>query len=344
MTQENTAFANADAANNTAQPKLFRDGNRDTTLSKIATNLIAMGKDVKTTVRVCNLLNANHFSPPLIPADVERKVLEITKLANAKTARVKSSLHIKSQRPVAPVKPIMAVTLEQLSALLTELAVHRDYPRIQPEFIRLSMLLNEQRLLAPAFRPRPKVGLPKGHLTFMAIHHDQIIIDCHWLHCRNEAVVPRDEHMQPLFDLSKPFSLDLAREFAEQGWTRKHRIEQLLVLTPRQQCQLATLRGKTIDGRFEAALKGIGKGHARIQPKITAVRLELYEWAERNKGVRRLLKDYESLWLARELLGNAAPIRQIAELFALISGRPKLDDKTVRGKLETLEKHIGGTK
>lgn len=277
------------------------------------------------------------------------KVMDSSKSISVDAVRTASEL-IETNEPIdsfdslEPIEPTNPDPLLRLKDLVTELSVHKNYSLIQHEFVGLSITLNNQRLLAPAFRPQPKLGLVIGSPIYMAIHQDQLFIDCHWLHCRREHVVTRDEELQPLFDLDTTFPADLAREFAEQVWTKKHRIEQLLVLTHRQQCQLATLRGKNVENRFEAALTGFGIGKSRVYPKITSVRLKLYEWAERNKGVRKLLKEYEQLWLARELLGDTAPIRQVAELFALISGKPKLNEKTVKVKLETLNKHIGGTK
>lgn len=234
--------------------------------------------------------------------------------------------------------------LGKLKTLLAGLRLHKDYSRISDEFVDLSFILNNQCQLAPAFRLQPTVGLAKGHPTYIEIHRDQIFVDCHWLHCRREQIGTHDPELQPLFDLDEEFKYDLALEFANKNWTKKHRIGQLLVLTNRQQCQLATLRSEVVEGKLQAALMGVGKGPARKPPKVTAVRLKLHEWAERNRGVQKHLKDYENLWLARELLGDAAPIRQVAELFGLMSGKPKLDDKTVKGKLATLFKNIGGTK
>lgn len=344
MTNENTALAIAPAATNMKPLALFPDEKRDVMLSKIALKSIEMGHDAETTVRLCKTLSTTKFITPFVPADVERKVLAIVRSAKSAVEPVETIERIKPADSLESAKPATADTLDRLKELLAKLHVHKNYSLIRHEFVGLSILLNNQRLLAPAFRPQPKLGLVKGSPIYMDIHRDQVGIDCHWLYCRREHVATRDEELRPLFDLNEIFPFDLAREFAEQIWTKKHRIEQLLVLTPRQQCQLATLRGQNVEGRFKAALKGLGKGHSRVPPKVTAVRLQLYEWAERNKGVRRLLKDYENLWLAIELLGNAAPIRQVAELFSLISGKPKLDDKTVKGKLETLDKNTGGTK
>lgn len=343
MTNENTVHAIAPAAD--MKPlALFPDGKRDIFLSKVALRSIGMGHDVETTVRLCQTLSTTKFITPFVPADVERKVLAIIRSAKPAVEPVETIELIKPADSLETTKPATADTVDQLKELLKELHAHKNYSLIRIEFVELSALLNNQGLLAPAFRPQPMLGLVKGSPTYMDIHRDQIGLDCHWLHCRREMVVTRDEELRPLFDPDGTFPFALAKEFAQQVWTKKHRIEQLLVLTHRQQCQLATLRGKNVEGRFEAALKGIGKGRGRVPPKVTAVRLQLYEWAERNKGVRPLLKDYENLWLAKELLGNAAPIRQIAELFSLVSGKPKLDDKTVKGKLETLGKNIGGTK
>ena len=304
---------------------------------------------VTNKVAQCNSADLGVVEPMLEAKDVIAKAMDTSNSNSVNAIRTAAEPIeivdvIKPIISCEPVEPTAVDPLLHLQALVAELRVHKNYALIRHEFVQLSSILNEQRLLAPAFRPQPKVGLTKGHPIFMVIHRDQIAIDCHWLYCRREHVVTRDEELQPLFDLEEAFSFEHAVEFAEKNWTKRHRIGQLLVLTPRQQCQLSTLKGKSVEARFLAALTGSGKGPSRVHPKVTAVRLKPYEWAERNKGVLRLLKDYENLWLARELLGNAAPIRQVAELFSLICGKPKLDDKTVKVKLETLNKHVGGTK
>lgn len=230
----------------------------------------------------------------------------------------------------------------QLSVLVGELRVHGDYRRIRDEYCRISILLNLDGFWAPAFRPAVKPGKAKGHNVYFEIHRDQLVIDCHWLHSKKERVKARDDGYMPLFNHRHEFPFELAWKFAREEWTAKHRADESLMLTSRQQCQLAAIRGKRVDGRFAAALDGGKNSRGRVPPKVAALRQQLNEWGERNKGIVKHLDDYEHLWLSREVLGTDAPVSQIVELFALVTGKTPKDEKTVREKLKTLDRQTVG--
>lgn len=233
----------------------------------------------------------------------------------------------------------------RLCALMRELASHKDYYRVRDEYCQISIWLNLEGLWAPAFRTPVKRNLGQGNNVYFEIHRDQVVIDCHWLHCLKDRirVKPRDEEWKPLFDHRSDFPFDLASEFVHLSWKSEHRATQALMLTTKQQCQLAALRGKEVKKRFELALLGEKQGRGRTAPKIANVRKRLNEWGELNKNILNHLDDYEHLWLARELLTPEAPVSHVTELYAWIAGTPPKDVKTVREKLKRLDRQLGGT-
>lgn len=238
--------------------------------------------------------------------------------------------------------PIVVDASAALETLMAALSRHGDYHLIRDEYCRLSILLNLQGRLAPAFRPKPNPGKRKGNPVFLEIHRDQVVIDCHWLYCRRQMVKVRDSEFRPLFRRAQPFPFDLAWTFANKVWKKAHRADEAFSLTPFQQCQLAALRGVRVSTRFTAALEGVRKPGARIPPKVALVRQRLAEWCERNRRIVPLFDDYERLWLAREVLGPDASVSLIAELFALMTGQDVRAEKTISDKLKRMDGHIGG--
>lgn len=236
--------------------------------------------------------------------------------------------------------PIVIDPLGELDALLAELRKHGDYRAVRENYCQLSISLNLRGALAPAFRPQPKTGKRKGDSVFFEIHRDQMVIDCHWLQRKGASIKARDAEFRPMFNSAKPFPFDLAWVFAVKKWTGVHRADEALSLTPFQQCQLVTMRGKLVAGRFDAALDGVRNSGGRVPAKIAAVRQALNVWGERDRRVLPHRDAYENLWLAREVLGSGEPIRLIADLFALMTGESMRDDKTIRSKLEKMDRAI----
>jgi hypothetical protein len=230
--------------------------------------------------------------------------------------------------------------LARLEALISKLREHGEYSLVRDEYCILSILLNQQGVIAPAFRPEPITGKRRGNPVFFDIHRDQVVIDCHWLYCKKLMFKTRDVEFLPMFNTEGPFPFDLAWKFAKKVWKSKHRTDEALTLTHFQQCQLVALRGEEVSARFGAALDGLRKSGGRIPAKIAAVRQSLNMWAEKNKRIENLRDEYEHLWLARELLGSLPSIRQITELSALMSGAKFRDDKTIREKLKRMDRHI----
>ena len=245
-----------------------------------------------------------------------------------------------------PVESIHALTAmidpsTRLAELFDELAGHRDYLTIRREFCMLSILSNLHKAIAPAFRPQPKIGQPKGSAVYFELHRDQLVIDLHWLHTMAERVEVRDAPLRHLFNSSDDFPFNLAWSFAKEKWKSGHRVEEVLYLTPRQQCQLVTLKGTAVAARLNRVTDSTKQAGVRLPPKIAAVRRQLNEWAERDVRIEKHLPDYEALWMVRELLGAGAMAKHVAEIFAVATGRT-LDVKTVRDKLKTLDKQVTG--
>ncbi len=227
----------------------------------------------------------------------------------------------------------------RLDSLVIELSGHLDYRRIREEYCQLSILINLEGLVAPAFRPALKISKAKGHIHYLEIHRDQVVIDGHWLHTKGERVKVRDPILRELFDLKRDFNFWKAWAFANEKWTSTHRVDEVLYLTTRQQCQLMALQGKVVAARHERATKGTRALGVRLPPKLATVRQQLNEWGERNPRIVDHLQDYEDLWMAQELLGPDAPVKHVVEIFELTTG-VKRDEKTVRGKLKTLNDNI----
>ena len=277
--------------------------------------------------------SASKSAPPKVTA-VDQKITDIKARRSAPTSF-----------PVANVDalPIVVDPLSRLEALIDELRQHGDYRRVRDEYCQLSILINLQGAIAPAYRLLPKPGKRKGDPVFLEIHRDQLVIDCHWLHSKKERVRAKDGDFWKMFDSTRPFPFAVAWAFASKNWRKSFRANEALFLTSFQQCQLAALRSEAISERFNHAENGVHRGGGRAPAKLATVRQALGEWCERDRRIIPHYDDYVRLWLSRELLGAGAPIRQIAELFALMSGAVPRDDKTIRGKLEKMDRHIGGT-
>lgn len=231
-----------------------------------------------------------------------------------------------------------------LSDLVESWEKHRDYIQIRDAYCNLSIAMNHEGLFAPAYRAYPKIHRHASKRTkdYHIIQKDRLIIECHWLRCRQESVVTRDQRYQPLFDVNQPFPFDLSEKFASENWSNKHRADEALYLTAQQQSQLLALQGDIVRERRTLAMDGVQEVGARVPPKVKVVRLVLRKWGEKKSAIVAQYEAYEALWLARELLDKDASRREIAKLAGLITGTSPLDESTVRLKLAGLEKRISG--
>lgn len=260
-------------------------------------------------------------------------------------------------RPTAPPSPTSCFPVSNTSCLpevdsllvrfeelMAELRRHGDYQRCREEYCQLSILLNLQGLMAPAFRPAPVTGKKFGDPVFKAIHRDQIVIDCHWLQVTKQFVKVRakDIEFAPMFKVAKPFPFDLAWQFANKVWKANHRVVDMLRLTEFQQCQLAALRSDVVKKRVEGIENGSRKDGVFIPAPLSIFEQGLNAWCERDRRILKHREGYEAAWKARSFLGEAASVRLVGALAAMMLGEEPKDDKTIRGREDKIDRHILG--
>ena len=252
--------------------------------------------------------------------------------------------HPEPKAPPESDPPVGADVRAALTDLLKEYKASGDYASIRSRYVAMNLRLNEEGAWAPAFRPRPIVPkLPSAQRPeHLEIHRDQIVIDCHWLRCTGSPVYPRDDTYEPLFERETPFDMELAGSFAEQKWSKKHRVDEALALTPFQQAQLGTLQSIEIMTRRRHALRGTGAGATRISARMSTFQRCMNRWCESDPRMRQHRDMYEALWLARELLGDEARADHLAQLATLRlgSGAAALSAGTVREKLRKLDRQL----
>lgn len=235
----------------------------------------------------------------------------------------------------------------ELANLSRRLAIGENYEKIRSRFVKLSLDLNEEGAWAPTFRSYPPIpSLASQRKPWHSdLQRDLQVIDCHWLHCRQAPVFPRDQEFANLFDRDVQFDIELAETFAAKVWTTQHRVDEALGLTVFQQAQLAALRGATIIDRRRVMRHGAGSGVSRVRATQGKFRRAMAAWCERDPRMKSQQAVYEAMWEARELLGMDAPMSQISMLVAwkFGDGRAPLADKTVRDKLSKLDKRLSGT-
>lgn len=226
-----------------------------------------------------------------------------------------------------------------LKALSRRLVVHNDYRRERSEYCRLSVLLNAIGRMAPAFRPVPVVKAKHGDPVFMVIHRDQLVIDYHWCHAAKMDLAPADAKHAALLDLGREFNFSEAWALACEKRRGRYRAAEAVILTTFQQCQTTRLRGPELVGRAAGLAEGYRESNGQLSSRQAVALRKIREWGERQPRMKSERDVYESLWLARELLGTDNA-KLIPQLVALMLGGPALDRKTIKGKLVTLDKHI----
>lgn len=217
-----------------------------------------------------------------------------------------------------------------------------QYLVIRESFCALSLELNNRKLLAPAFRPNPIIpyGLKDHSEAQLTIQRDRIVIDCHWLHCRDERVTTSEIKWKGLLDPKRDFQYEKVCEFASTSLKNEYRADAILRLTPRQQFQLVALRGNKAIEQFSKLTKSIReKGKPRVPPRLETIELGINNWCEKDSRVEKYHSQYLSIGKSTELLGEGASIKQIAELTGLMLGQKPLSESTMRSKLHNLKKH-----
>jgi hypothetical protein len=298
------------------------------------------------------------FNDDLSNEDQHRIMIEKVDCLLAKYQRSESAAHtlIKKARQVSksgggafPVTdignlPKLDDPLVRMHALSDELCRHGDYDKVRDDYCRLSILMNIEGRIAPAFRPKLVTGKKHGSPVFLSIHRDQLVIDCHWLQVTKQSVKVRakDVEFASMFKADQSFPFELAWNFANKNWGANHRALDMLRLTDFQQCQLTSLRSD----EFKAKVIGLTEG-CRRDGKYWPSPLALFErglsaWCERDKRIIKHRDGYVAVWKARSFLGASASVRQVAHLTALMLGEAPKDDKTIRSREENIRRHILG--
>lgn len=233
--------------------------------------------------------------------------------------------------------------MAELEALAQEYLKPDDYLRIRERYCEASMALNVHGLWAPAFRP--DIPIPKKKSLRQPPHEliqqDRVVIDCHWLHCRQYHIAPAEAQWRPLFKKNSEFPLALAQEFATRNITNEYRAEAILRLTHPLQVQLRALRGRTAQEQF-GDLTGYSRVDGkRVPPPLETIALAINRWAEKERRVASHREKYMAHAMARELLKPASPTRkEIAALVGLIRGVPALSERTAYDLLKKIDKQL----
>lgn len=275
-------------------------------------------------------------------SSVEETRAVVTKLVTPKAVANTSAPAF----PVADISVAAAIadSLERLTALMEQLACHGDYNRIRVEYCQLSISLNLDGRLAPAYRPELNTGRKWGDKVFQAINRDRIVIDCHWLQAQKGFVKVRakDVEFQPMFSPKRAFPFELAWSFANKVWKANHRVVDMLRLTEFQQCQLMALRSDKIKTRIERISVGERKDGIFIPSPLSIFEQGLNAWCERDRRMVKHRDGYVATWTARSYLGDQASVRQVGELAAFMLGQAPSDDKSIRTKEKNILRHILG--
>lgn len=230
--------------------------------------------------------------------------------------------------------------VSQLNELIQEFQRHKDYTLVRERYMQLSVELNLQKCLAPAGRENPAIssGKPRGDQFHIDVFVDQIVIDCHWLHTNQHPIdfQRNDVRYKEIFNAQHPFDFDLARDFAQQNWSRNHRAVETMFLPPHLQMQLAALRSKELQEAYKA-LQTKRKG-LDTQSRLATFKQEFRLWQHRDPRVKDAAT-YQTLWEVHMVLGSSTTPKMLAELTALLTGKPLLTGKTVAEKLKKLQKH-----
>jgi hypothetical protein len=244
------------------------------------------------------------------------------------------------------------IALAELCNIAEDYRSGADYDIIRDRYVAASFAANEFGLTAPFFRDRPKINIKSRDLVLQQpILVDQIIVDCHWLYCRGEDVSPAWPELERIFDKSTPFDVEeVSKRIASKKWSANFKVEEIFSLTERQQFQLVQMRSAAVKAKMKALLEGRlvsnGKGahggeqDRHVSSRFSSIRRAIREWAEQQPRVKPSVLMYESLWLARELLGPRATLKHVAELAALRCGCLPLSPKTVDEKLKALNKRL----
>lgn len=233
--------------------------------------------------------------------------------------------------------------VKHLTKITEKYRKDKDYYEIRSKFIAISMALNEKGLIAPAFRknqpriPFLKTARGEAHKQLLV---DQIVIDCHWLHCRKEYVKPNWETLIDLFNPESEFNAEMISIcLGARIWKRDFRANEILLLSDFQQNQLLMLCNEAIRENRQAIFDGLPPkdGKDRAPATHPPIQRSIRAWAERVHQIRGQQDMYEALWAARELHVEKVTQAQLAKLAGYIIGLPPLDRTTISSKYKSLD-------
>jgi len=228
----------------------------------------------------------------------------------------------------------------ELAALCRELQIHKSYQSVRLRYCQLSIRMNLQGTIAPAFRFRPRVEAARGDPLHILLHRDQLVIDYHWCHVTRMQLSPLDDGHAHLLDLESEFDFAAAWSLTGKKQKRAYRSAEALCLTRLQQCQTMCLQSEETAALLASILDGYRKSSGKSHSSIAKVKAAIGQWIERDPRIKNHRISYERLWQAREMLGPGVPMQSIAELHGLMLGSQPLDRKTIAGKLSRLSKNV----
>jgi len=285
--------------------------------------------------RLLKTMDDDDYEEP--PSESETTTTKEPKHSLRRTSAKRDEFPIPGKHINLSTNPAAKQRLLELSEYIQESG---NYLTTRDEFCALNIQLNAECLIAPAFRPRPKLQASKHDEMRTTLQRDLIVIDCNWLHARNEHILEPEKKYRRLLVGSKDFSFDEAWDFANLEWTNDHRATNVLNLSTAQQCQMMSLRGTAVADRAARALGGQLKSGKKVKGAIVAIKQKINDWGCNDIRARKLFDDYVQLWLARELLGSAGSLNQISMLHGLMRGQRPLNGKTISDKLKRLDREI----
>lgn len=217
---------------------------------------------------------------------------------------------------------------DRLNALKVLLSTAGAYHQIRDEYCALSLAMNECGEVPPKFRlmrPLPR-RTAKATPDDTLMMRDRQVIDMHWLHCRGKRDAAPDKNFANLFT-SDDFDFDLAAVLAAQPWRAEVKAEKVLNLIPHEQLQLAILRTKAVADAWQNAESSVA----------TTIDRRLREQAISTPSLRPHIEDFKQLWLADKIKQNDG-LAAIAEMYAWISGKPRLATSTLCEKLRRMRR------
>jgi hypothetical protein len=174
------------------------------------------------------------------------------------------------------------------------------------------------------------------------LHRDRLVIDMHWLWCRNASLaglMPQGIFAH-LLDPTVDFDFEAVERYAGQSLASKERSTEHIGISPEVQWQLAAIKSRDQADTHRAIFDGGRDATGRVHSTRSAVMAGIASWALRSPGIRAEKQVYLDLWVARKMLGTKAPAWQIAELGGLMSGTSPLEKSTVRQKLKRLDTNV----